>query len=140
MRFSPDSVLAMDAMLSTEHLPFQRHVFPSLVIAQSLDLAVQLVLSKCLKLLECTKCITLLPKWKDSPESAIIINEDDPVLVAMSGLDREWTMKVRVDQLKWGSCSVGCKFGDIGPVLLACNAGLTDRIWSSVGLDHHPLY
>ena len=46
----------------------------------------------------------------------------------------------RVNQLKWSSYSVGCKFGDIRPVLLACNAGLTDRIWSSVGLDHHPLH
>ena len=116
------------------------HVFSSLVISSGFDLCTKLVLSKCLELLECTKCITLFPKWRDSPEPAIIINKDDPVLVAMSGLDREWAMKVRVDQLKWSSCSVGCKSGDIGPVLLACNARLTDRIWSSVGLDHHPLH
>ena len=80
-----------------ELLLFIGHVFSSLVIPSSFDLCTKLVLSKCLELLECTKCITLLPKWKDSPEPAIVINEDDPVLVAMSGLDREWAMKVRVD-------------------------------------------
>ena len=140
MRFISDSMLSVNSCSLTELLPLIGHVFSSLIIPSGFDLCTKLVLSKCLELLECTKCITLLPKWRDSPEPAIIINKDDPVLVAMSGLDREWAMKVRVDQLKWSSCSVRCKFGDIGPVLLACNAGLTDRIWSSIGLDHHPLH
>ena len=91
---SPDSVLAMDAMLSTERLPFQRHVFPSLVIAQSLDLAVQLVLSKCLELLERCKCPRLVLEWQNSPVTQKIVNEGDLVLVVMSGLHWEWAMDV----------------------------------------------
>ena len=43
-----------------------------------------------------------------SPVSAVVINEGDPILVAMSGLDRQWTLDIRVDQLERSSGSVRC--------------------------------
>ena len=80
---------------------------------------------------EGSKCITLLLHWNNSPVSAVVINEGDPIFVAMSGLDRQWTMDIRVNQLERSGGSVRCLFGDIRPVLLASNARFTDRIWSA---------
>ena len=92
--FSSDSVLSLDSMSSTERLPFTRHVFPSFIIAQSLDRAAQLVLSKCLELLERCKCTRLVLEWQNSPVTRKIVNEGDPVLVVVSGLHWEWAMDV----------------------------------------------
>ena len=59
---SPDSVLAMYACFGAELLHFMRHVFPSLIISESLDASVQLVLSIGLELLECSKGLAFVLK------------------------------------------------------------------------------
>ena len=61
MGLSPNSVLAMYACFGAELLHFMRHVFPSLIISESLDASVQLVLSIGLELLECSKGFTFGP-------------------------------------------------------------------------------
>ena len=100
MRFISNSVLSVDSSSCTELFPFSRHVLSSFIITGSLDLHSQLVLCIGLVVLEGSKCITLLLQWNYSPVSAVVINEGDPILVAMSRLDRQWTMDIRVDQGK----------------------------------------
>ena len=94
VRLSPDSVLPGNPFSPAEVFPFLGHVLTTLVISECLDSAVQLVLSICLELLECSKCSTLGPQWQDSPEAAVIINEGDPVLVAFPGLGRQGAMHI----------------------------------------------
>ena len=84
MRFISNSVLSVDSSSCTELVPFLRHVFSSLIITSSLDLHSQLVLCIGLVVFEGSKCITLLLHWNNSPVSAVVINEGDPVFVAMS--------------------------------------------------------
>ena len=100
MGFRTNSVLSMDAMRDTKRLPRSRDILPTLVIAQSLNLAVQLVLCKCLELLERCKSTCLALERQHYPEATEIINEGDPVLVMTSTLDWEWAMHIRVHQLQ----------------------------------------
>ena len=90
----PNSMLPVDARVLAEFLPFLGHVFPTLVIAQSLQLAVQLVLSIGLELFERSKRSSLVLQWQNGPETRSIINEADPVPVVVSGADWKWAMHI----------------------------------------------
>ena len=72
-------VLPLDTSSVAKSLPLIRHVLSSLIIPQCFDGGALLVLSICFKLLECSKCITLLLQWINSSVSAVVINEGDPV-------------------------------------------------------------
>ena len=93
-------VLNLDSMHRTECLELIGYILPSLVIAQHLDFATQLVLSNCFELLECRKSASLVLEWQNCPETRCIINECDPILIMMPGASWEWAMHIRVNQGK----------------------------------------
>ena len=118
--FISECMLPLDTSSVAKGLPLIRHVLSSLIISQCFDGGALLVLSICFKLLECSKCITLLLQWINSPVSAVVINEGDPVSVAMSGLDRQRTMDISVYELKRCSSSVSGCLRYIDTMLFAC--------------------
>ena len=81
MRFRANSVLSSNAIDSAERLPLSRHVLPSLIIAQSLDFCIQLVLSISFELLERSKRTRLVLERQHYPETRKIVNEGNPVLL-----------------------------------------------------------
>ena len=84
MRFRANSVLSSNAIDSAERLPLSRHVLPSLIIAQSLDFRIQLVLSKSFELFKRCKRSSFVPQWQNYPKTRVVINEGDPILGVMS--------------------------------------------------------
>ena len=105
-----------------------RLILPSLVIAQHLDFATQLVLSNCFELLECCKSASLVLEWQNCPETRCIINECDPILIMMPGASWEWAMHIRVNQ---GKGLIGAELGnpgDISMTLFACKTWFTNGI------------
>ena len=89
MGFISHSVLTSYAFSSKESLKFPRHVFTTLVISESHDLASKELLYECFELLECLKDTRLVRELLDNPEATVVINECDPVLVSSSVLDWE---------------------------------------------------
>ena len=93
-------MLSVDSSSCTELVPFLRHIFSSLVIAQSLDFAVQLVLSKSFELFERIKGTRLVFERENGPETRKVVNEGDPVPGMMPGMNWEGAMHIRVNELQ----------------------------------------
>jgi hypothetical protein len=90
LRGRPDSVLTLDPMCLHEEVKLGRHIFASLVITQLHESLAGVLLCICLELLEGSKCITLVLEQAYPSISGVVIDEQDPVLVARgcSGMQR----------------------------------------------------
>jgi hypothetical protein len=136
MRFSSDCVLNTHALLFKEALLLIRNELSTLVIMHDLDLATSLALNPSFELLDGTKCFRLGSKKQSGPVARVVINEGDPVPVAFRSSDRQRSMEIHVDKIKWFISMMGGELGDM-TMLLAIDARLTDGIWFSGRLDGH---
>ena len=73
--------MSSNAMLDAEDLHLVAHVLSALVIAQSANLRVSLILSESLELLRGRKCIPLHSERDSSLGPGVVIDEGDPVAI-----------------------------------------------------------
>ena len=81
------SVLPGNSSIQEELVQLIGHVLATLVIPETLDAHIELVLCLSLETLEGIRDITLQTQWHHSKEAAVVINEGDPVPEAFFGGD-----------------------------------------------------
>src|SRR6202042_2907722 len=100
MRLSPDSVLELNTLVCKELLLSIGHPLSTLVIPDSLHLSTSVSLQEGFVLLESREGIRLLLERHNAKVSGLVINESDPVLIALRRLQWDGSMQVSVSDIK----------------------------------------
>ena len=139
------SVLPVDAMLSAKVDVLLSHVLPTLVVACSLDVQSQAVLSISLVRFEGLESVALALEVSHGPKTRGIVDEYHPVEVPLRRRDGELALEVSVDQGQSDELPGG-ESRDRVAVELASKAGLTETRGGALGaygeamdklLSHH---
>ena len=73
------------------------NTLPTLVILKRLELPTSVSLCISFKSLERIKDHRLLAEEVNRKPPSLVINECHPIAISLTGLDRKWTVKIRVD-------------------------------------------
>jgi len=121
-------VLTHNPCICGETKEGRRHVLPSFIIAQGLDLRIQMVLSIGFECFERFKGVRLGSNRENNTKSSEVVDEGHPVAKSRVGAHRERPMEIRMKELQRASCLGLRRRKGIG-MHLARQAGLANGIW-----------
>src|SRR5882724_11525524 len=121
-------VLTHNPCICGETKEDRRHVLPSFIIAQGLDLRIQMVLSIGFECFERFKGVRLGSNRENNTKSSEVVDEGHPVAKSRVGAHRERPMEIRMNELQRASC-LGLRSRKGIGMHLARQAGLANGIW-----------
>ena len=94
MRFVTNGMLSLDAMISAVLNEVVTHVLTAFIVTEYPHTTIRLILNPRFELLESVEGVRLVAKKLDRYKTSSVIDEGNPIPVALRSLSRQWTMQI----------------------------------------------
>ena len=126
MRFVTNGVLSLDAMISAVLYEVVTHVLTAFIVTEYPHTTIRLILNPRFELLESVKGVRLVPKKLDRNKASCVIDERNPVTMAVGRLSWHRSVHIGMNECKRTIVTV-CRLPD-HTMLLPIYARFTNRI------------
>ena len=126
MRFVTNGVLSLNAMISAVLDEIVTHVLTAFIVTEYPHTTIRLILNPRFELLESVEGVRLVAKKLDRYKTSSIIDEGNPIAMAVRRLSRHRSVQVRVNECKRTIMTV-CRLPN-NTMLLAVYARFANRV------------